>query len=101
VLVGGKIAESKGILKHWTEANRDEALGLNNWALHCSNGHDYLATSQDELCKECGQPPQDTGQALMFPRLATPLRRGSHPNRQVAIWIGLARWCSPRLAVYS
>ena len=68
VLVGGKIAESKGILKHWTEANRDEALGLNNWALHCSNGHDYLATSQDELCKECGQPPQDTGQALMFPR---------------------------------
>jgi hypothetical protein len=68
VLVGGKIAESKGILKHWTEANRDEALGLNNWALRCSNEHDYLATSQDELCKECGQPPQDTGQALMFPR---------------------------------
>jgi DEAD/DEAH box helicase domain-containing protein len=68
VLVGGKIAESKGILKHWTEANRDEALGLNNWALRCSNEHDYLATSQDELCKECGQPPQDAGQALMFPR---------------------------------
>ena len=68
VLVGGKIAESKGILKHWTEANRDEALGLNNWALQCSNGHDYLANSQDELCKECGQPPQDTGSALMFPR---------------------------------
>jgi hypothetical protein len=68
VLVGGKIAESKGILKHWTEANRDEALGLNHWALRCSNEHDYLATSQDELCKECGQPPQDTGQALMFPR---------------------------------
>jgi DEAD/DEAH box helicase domain-containing protein len=68
VLVGGKIAESKGILKHWTEANRDEALGLNNWALRCSNEHDYLATSQDELCNECGQPPQDTGQALMFPR---------------------------------
>jgi DEAD/DEAH box helicase domain-containing protein len=68
VLVGGKIAESKGILKHWTEANRDEALGLNNWALRCSNEHDYLATSQSELCRECGQPPQDTGQALMFPR---------------------------------
>lgn len=68
VLVGGKVAESKGILKHWTEANRDEALGLNNWALRCSNGHDYLATSQDEQCKECGLPPQDAGQALMFPR---------------------------------
>jgi len=59
----GKIAESKGILKHWTEANRDEALGLNNWALRCFNEHDYLATSQVNLCKECGQPPQDSGQA--------------------------------------
>lgn len=39
VLVGGKIAESKGILKHWTEANRDEALGLNSWALCCQNEH--------------------------------------------------------------
>jgi hypothetical protein len=68
VLVGGKIVESKGILKHWTEANRDEALGLNNWALRCSNEHDYLATSQSELCKECGQPPQGPSQALMFPR---------------------------------
>src|ERR1035438_7163097 len=27
-----------------------------------------LATSQSEPCRECGQPPQDTGQALMFPR---------------------------------
>jgi DEAD/DEAH box helicase domain-containing protein len=68
ILVGGKIAESKGILKHWTEANRDEALGLNNWALRCLNDHDYLATSQSELCMECGQPSQGSGQALMFPR---------------------------------
>jgi hypothetical protein len=68
VLVGGKIAESKGILKHWTEANRDEALGLNNWALRCTNEHDYLATSPDERCKECDEPPQGPGQALMFPR---------------------------------
>ena len=68
VLVGGKIAESKGILKHWTEANRDEALGLNHWALRCLKDHDYLATSPDQLCKECNQPPQGLGQALMFPR---------------------------------
>jgi hypothetical protein len=68
VLVGGKIAESKGILKHWTEANHDEALGLNHWALRCLNDHDYLATSPDQLCKECNQPPQGPGQALMFPR---------------------------------
>ena len=68
VLVGGKIVESKGILKHWTEANRDEALGLNYWALKCATSHEYLATSPDQLCKECGQPPQEPGQALMFPR---------------------------------
>ena len=68
VLVGGKIVESKGILKHWTEANRDEALGLNYWALRCTNDHEYLATSQQEACKECGQPPQGRVQALMFPR---------------------------------
>jgi hypothetical protein len=68
VLVGGKIAESRGILKHWTEENRDEALGLNYWALRCTNDHDYLATSHGERCKECDQPPQGPGQALMFPR---------------------------------
>lgn len=68
VLVGGKIAESRGILKHWTEANRDEALGLNYWALRCLNEHDYLATSKDERCKECDQPPQSLRQTLMFPR---------------------------------
>jgi len=68
VLVGGKIAESKGILKHWTEANRNEALGLYYWALRCSNEHDYLATSKDERCKECDQPPQGPRQPLMFPR---------------------------------
>jgi hypothetical protein len=68
VLVGGKIAASKGILKHWTEANHDEALGLNNWALRCLNDHDYLATSPNQMCKECNQPPQGPGQSLMFPR---------------------------------
>ena len=68
VLAGGKIVESKGILKHWTEANRDEALGLNYWALECGMSHEYLATSPDQICGECGQPPQGLGQALMFPR---------------------------------
>lgn len=70
VLVGGRLVESKGILKHWTEANRDEALGLNYWKLECLNGHQYLATSQDQPCTEagCGELPGRSGQALMFPR---------------------------------
>jgi len=68
VLVGGKVAESKGILKHWTEANKDEALGLNYWALTCANGHEYLGASQEEACPECGEPAQAQGDQLMFPR---------------------------------
>jgi hypothetical protein len=68
VLVGGKVAESKGILKHWTEANKDEALGLNYWALTCANGHEYLGTSQDEVCPECGEAAQSQPDQLMFPR---------------------------------
>jgi hypothetical protein len=68
VLVGGKIAESKGILKHWTEANRDEALGLNSWLLRCPNEHEYFSTSQDKQCPECAEPPVGAGKALLFPR---------------------------------
>lgn len=67
VIVGGKVLESKGILKHWTETNRDEPLGLNQWTLRCQNGHEYLAPSQTAVC-ECGEPPIQTGQMLMFPR---------------------------------
>ena len=68
LLVGGKVLESKGILKHWTETNRDEALMLNYWALNCANGHEYLATSQSGLCPHCQMGPADPGQMLMFPR---------------------------------
>jgi hypothetical protein len=68
VLVGGKVAESKGILKHWTEANKDEALGLNYWALTCANEHEYLGTSQGEACPECGEAAQTKSDQLMFPR---------------------------------
>jgi hypothetical protein len=68
LLVGGKVLESKGILKHWTETNRDEALMLNYWALRCTNGHEYLATSQSGLCPHCQMGPAEPGQMLMFPR---------------------------------
>lgn len=67
LLVGGKILESKGILKHWTESSRDTALGLNQWALRCLNGHDYLSAVSSALCP-CGEEPAGPGQMLMFPR---------------------------------
>lgn len=68
LLVGGKVLESRGILKHWTDSNRDEALGLNYWALKCANQHEYLATSQSGICPECDEGPAEQGQMLMFPR---------------------------------
>jgi len=68
LLVGGKVLESRGILKHWTDSNRDEALGLNYWALKCANQHEYLATSQTGICPECEESPAEQGQMLMFPR---------------------------------
>ncbi len=68
LLAGGKVLESKGILKHWTESNRDEALGLNYWALKCPNEHEYLATSPSAVCADCGEQPAEPGQMLMFPR---------------------------------
>ena len=68
LLAGGKVLESKGILKHWTESNRDEALGLNYWALKCPNEHEYLATSPSAVCADCGEQPAEPGQILMFPR---------------------------------
>ncbi|MGH9436836.1 MAG: DEAD/DEAH box helicase [Terriglobia bacterium] len=68
VLVGGKVAESKGILKHWTEANRDEALGLNARLFRCSNDHEYFSPSLDRSCPECGAPPSGAGTQLLFPR---------------------------------
>jgi hypothetical protein len=68
LLVGGKVLESKGILKHWTETNRDEALMLNYWALTCASGHEYLATSQSGLCPQCHMGAAEPGQMLMFPR---------------------------------
>jgi hypothetical protein len=67
-MVGGKIAESKGILKHWTESNRDEALGLNSWLLRCHNQHEYFSNSQDKICPECSGVPEGAGKALLFPR---------------------------------
>ncbi|HEY6343012.1 MAG TPA: DEAD/DEAH box helicase [Bryobacteraceae bacterium] len=68
VLVGGKVLESKGILKHWTETNKDEALGLDQWKLRCVSEHDYLAATANAPCTECGGPPAKPGMMLMFPR---------------------------------
>jgi hypothetical protein len=68
VLAGGRIVESRGILKHWTGENIDDALGLQYLALSCGNNHTYLASSREALCPDCGEKASGSGHELLFPR---------------------------------
>lgn len=67
VLVGGRVATSRGLRKHWTDSNLDEALGLQYFSLECPEGHVYIHQSLEELCPRCGANPARR-QQLVFPR---------------------------------
>jgi len=67
VLVGGHVATSRGLRKHWTDNNLDKALGLQYFALQCPEGHVYIRQSPDEPCPRCGRNPMRK-QQLLFPR---------------------------------
>ena len=67
VLVGGRVATSRGLRKHWTDNNLDKALGLEYFALKCPEGHVYIRQSPDEACPKCGRNPESK-QQLVFPR---------------------------------
>jgi hypothetical protein len=81
VLVGGKVVESRGILKHWTGENLDRALGLQYMALRCGNEHTYIATNPAQLCRECGGRPAGSGNALLFPRFGYTTAAWDPPKR--------------------
>jgi hypothetical protein len=80
VLVGGKIAVSRGIQKHWTDATRDKALGLQYRALTCGGGHTYRGTSEDKICPECGSEPVQV-RLLLFPRFGYTTAGWDPPTR--------------------
>ena len=67
VLVGGRVATSRGLRKHWTDSNLNEALGLQYFLLKCPQEHTYINQSPDETCPRCGNIPITT-QQLVFPR---------------------------------
>jgi len=67
VLVGGRVATSRGLRKHWTDSNLDEALGLQYFSLECPEGHVYIRQSKEETCPRCGSSPAKI-QQLVFPR---------------------------------
>ena len=56
VLVGSRVATSRGLRKHWTDSNLDEALGLQYFSLECPEGHVYVRQSPEEACPRCDAP---------------------------------------------
>ncbi len=70
VLVGGKIAVSRGLLKYWTDKDgrQDRALGRQEYALKCERGHVYLP-GDDASCPEpeCNSSAERR-ELLLFPR---------------------------------
>ena len=67
VLVGSRVATSRGLRKHWTDSNLDEALGLQYYSLECPEGHVYVRQSPEEACPRCDALPNNKRQ-LVFPR---------------------------------
>ncbi len=66
VLVGGKVAVSRGLLKYWTDDPQDHALGKQQRAVTCRNKHVYLS-SERTACPECGSGAKNSD-LLLFPR---------------------------------
>ena len=67
VLVGGRVATSRGLRKHWTDSNLDQALGLQYFALRCTEDHIYVRQSPEAVCPKCGSKPVSRDH-LVFPR---------------------------------
>src|SRR5262249_11690433 len=88
VVIGGNVVTSRGILKHWTDSNRDQALGLQYRAFRCErHEHLYILATADLQWPECGSGPIPGGKGLLFPRFGyttagwEPPRRGGRAAR--------------------
>ena len=66
LLVGGKLVTSRGLSKHWTGANLDEALGLRGGAATCRNQHFFYWLGKPSNCPQCDEKPQNF-MPLLFP----------------------------------
>ena len=67
VVVGGKVAISRGIQKYWTDASHDHAIGRQKFALQCLNDHVYLRDEPTDSCPECRGKPISR-ELLLFPK---------------------------------
>lgn len=87
ILVGGKQVTSRGILKHWTGADLDKALGIRGRASHCDVGHLFysLGSKMPAGCPTCGATLGDGPYDLLFPTYGFTTAAWDSPKRRVEI----------------
>jgi DEAD/DEAH box helicase domain-containing protein len=70
LMVGGKMLTSRGLLKHWSGANIDNAFGLRGGLSICPNRHQYYWHGEPQReCPFCGEQSQDDSfRELLFPQ---------------------------------
>lgn len=69
LVAGGKLITSHGLLRHWTGANLDTALGIRGQYSKCANGHLFYSIAEPlESCSVCGAESARSSQDLLFPR---------------------------------
>lgn len=81
VIVGGRVAVSRGLRKHWTDNNIADALGLKYHTLRCENGHEYTGVTKDRRCLFCGSAAASF-QQLLFPRWGYTTAAWEPPKRE-------------------
>ena len=84
LIVGGREIESRGILKHWTGAQIDTAIGARRVLLRCVNGHDYVLPvppPQDTTCPHCGEESATPERTLLHVRFGFSTAAWQAPRR--------------------
>ncbi len=69
LLVGGRVVRSRGLMKHWTGQQVDEAFGLSGSYATCTKGHFYYAIAGTcDRCPTCDAGPKSTPATMLLPR---------------------------------
>jgi DEAD/DEAH box helicase domain-containing protein len=83
LLVGGKLVTSRGLLKHWTGANMNNAIGEKGQLAKCAGGHQYYRFGQDAIgaCPMCDQPAATRPMDILLPRFGFSCAAWDLPRR--------------------
>lgn len=82
LLVGGKIVKSRGLLKHWTGAEIDQAFGLKGMYAKCRNGHFfYTIAGACDKCPICDSMPAEPPKEMLLPKHGFISAAWEHPRR--------------------